>query len=749
MLDGHEPCQRASWHRLQPSSAQTNFFPHVSYKVKLPRPSILAHTWPCGRVAPPRASPGARPPPGDTHRRRGTIRTMDGTLNEAQRQAVETLHGPLLVLAGAGTGKTRVVTFRVAELIRRGVSPGRILAVTFTNKAADEMHERVMNLLGRRRVDRPRIATFHAHALDILRRHIHRLGYPRRFTVYDKQEQERLARVVLRDLRLDGTRLRPGELLGYISFWKSRGVRPAEASELAQSDKQHLAAAAYRRYQEALKTHAAVDFDDLLLCTLELFESFPEVRHAEAGRFDYVLIDEYQDTNQPQYEIVRLLVEHHRNICAVGDDDQAIYGFRGADVNHILRFTRDWPDAVVIRLEENYRSTGPILAAANRLISFNSFRHPKTLRPARPSGERPRIEQFPNEEAEATGVIADIRHRLKLPGRSPRDFAILFRTNEQPRTFEAELRRVGLPYVLVGSMSFFDRSEVRDVLAWLRVLESPEDDVSLLRVMQCSDQRCSRARLEQLMHDAASRGVPLWDELQRIAASDGGNPMAPVASQIVRNIHEFRTRLSHHGNASLTTLIQELLAQVGYRQFLENRYAEAEEAVDRWNHVEQVINALAAFEQSEPDATLGDFVNALALQARERDDEKEKQLRRDAVVLMTLHSAKGLEFPEVYLVGMEEGILPHRHAIEEEGRAIEEERRLCYVGVTRAQDRLTLTLALTRRKWGKPRPTVPSRFLYELAGLAEHARAAPRSQTPSPNASKAQKGRPRRQPGNR
>ncbi|GIW95475.1 MAG: DNA helicase [Pirellulaceae bacterium] len=650
---------------------------------------------------------------------------MDGTLNEAQRRAVQTLDGPLLVLAGAGTGKTRVVTYRVAELIRRGTPASRILAVTFTNKAADEMQERVRTLLGNRRTDRPRIATFHAHALDILRRHIERLGYPRHFTIYDRSDQERIARLVLRELRLGQERLRPADLLALISFWKNRGIRPTQALELAQSDKQHLAAAAYRRYQKALKTHAAVDFDDLLLCTLELFENFPEVRRIEADRFDYLLIDEYQDTNQPQYKIVRALAEKHRNLCAVGDDDQAIYGFRGADVSHILRFTRDWPDAVVIRLEENYRSTGPILTAANRLITFNSQRHPKTLRAARAGGERPRIEQFPNEEAEAAGVVADIARRLRLPGKSPRDFAILFRTNEQPRTFEAELRRARLPYVLVGSMSFFDRAEVRDVLALIRVLDAPQDDVSLLRALQSCWPGFTRTQVEKLMAEATERGAPVWEALQRAATDQPAGNLAARAAGIVGKIRQFRSWLENGRSASLTALVQEWLAEVGYRQALEHKYPDGQEAAERWGSVEQVINALAAYEQHEPDGTLSDFLNSLALQAREFDDQKEKQLRRDAIVLMTLHSAKGLEFPEVYLVGMEEGILPHRHAVEDEGRAIEEERRLCYVGITRAQDRLTLTLALTRRKWGKPRPTIPSRFLFELTGLAEHGRSAP------------------------
>jgi DNA helicase-2/ATP-dependent DNA helicase PcrA len=356
-------------------------------------------------------------------------------LNSAQSDAVHTLSGPLLVLAGAGSGKTRVVTYRIAELIRHRIRPERILAVTFTNKAAGEMQQRAGTLLGKRLKERPEISTFHSLCVRILRRNIRQLGYPAAFAIYDRGAQEGVARAALREIKVADSLLRPGDLLYFISRWKSASVRPEQAAALAQTDKEHLAAAAYRRYQNALKAVGALDFDDLLLCTEELFARFPKVRQAEAGRFDHLLVDEYQDTNGSQYHIVKALAKDHRNLCVVGDDDQSIYGWRGAEVAHILRFKNDWPEAKVIRLEVNYRSTHEILEWANRLIAFNKLRHPKVLR-ATCSGEPPRILQLEDEIKEAKTVVNEIAARIAEKKRHPRDFAILCRTNEQPRAFE-------------------------------------------------------------------------------------------------------------------------------------------------------------------------------------------------------------------------------------------------------------------------------------------------------------------------
>ena len=433
-------------------------------------------------------------------------------LNPAQYDAVHTLSGPLLVLAGAGTGKTRVVTYRIAELIRNRTAPDRILAVTFTNKAADEMQERAAALLGKKSKQRPEISTFHSLCVRILRRHIRQLGYPANFAIYDRGDQESLARTALREIKVADGLLRPGDLLYFISRWKSASVRPEEAAALAQTDREHLAAAAYRRYQNALKTLGAVDFDDLLLVTEELFAKSAKARQAEADRFDHLLVDEYQDTNASQYRIVKALAAGHRNLCVVGDDDQSIYGWRGAEVAHILRFKNDWPEAKVVRLEVNYRSTREIVDWANRLIAFNKLRHAKVLRATCP-GEPPRILQLEDEIKEAKAVVGEIAGRIAEKKRRPKDFAILCRTNEQPRAFEMELRQAKIPYVLLGGMSFYDRKEIRDILAYLKLLANPADELSLRRIINVPARGISPATVKRLVEVAVERGKPLWEIL--------------------------------------------------------------------------------------------------------------------------------------------------------------------------------------------------------------------------------------------
>ncbi len=646
---------------------------------------------------------------------------MSHGLNPAQHAAVTTLRGPLLVLAGAGTGKTRVVTYRIAELIKHGARPSKILAVTFTNKAASEMQERAAGLLGKKQREKPEISTFHSLCVRILRRHAPRLGYPAKFAIYDRGDQESVARTALREIKVPDEALRPGDLISFISRWKTHSIRPEKAASVATTDKEHLASMGYRRYQKALKQAGAVDFDDLLMCTEELFARFTDVRAAEANRFSHLLIDEYQDTNASQYRIVRALAEGHRNLCVVGDDDQSIYGWRGAEVSHILRFKHDWPDAKVVRLEENYRSTEAILTLANRLIRFNSLRHDKVLRPARRGGEKPQILQCPDEEVEAETIVADIAAQLATGRAHPREFAILFRTNEQPRAFEAELRKAKLPYVLVGGMSFYDRKEVRDVLAYLKVLVAPTDEVSLRRVLNTPARAIGAKTQEALIERAVAEGKPLWEVLPNARRIAGLPTPAVVATLKLRALIEaFRARI---GSESLVEIASDLIRTIGYQDELARIYKDPQDQQARWAAVEEVVNALATYEKRAKKPTLGGFLDDVALGDRDGDQDKETQLKRNAIALMTLHSAKGLEFPQVYLVGMEEGLLPHRRSVEMEGAAIDEERRLCYVGITRAQDRLTISLSLSRMKWGKARPTVPSRFLYELTGQADSPQA--------------------------
>jgi len=635
-------------------------------------------------------------------------------LNPAQYDAVCTLCGPLLVLAGAGTGKTRVVTYRIARLIRNRTRPDRILAVTFTNKAAREMQARSATLLGKRNKTQPEISTFHSLCVRILRRHIRQLGYPSSFAICDRRDQEGIARAALREIRVTEGMLRPGDLINFIGRWKTASIRPSRAASVAQTDKEHLAAAAYRRYQNALRAAGAVDFDDLLLHTEELFRRFPKLRKAEAERFDHLLIDEYQDTNASQYRIVKALAAGHRNLCAVGDDDQAIYGWRGAQVTHILRFKHDWPDAKIVRLDVNYRSTRQILHLANQLIAFNKLRHHKVLR-ATCSGRTPKIMQLEDEAAEAKAVVDDIASRIRKYKRQPRDFAVLCRTNEQPRAFETEFRRAEIPYVLKGGMSFYDRKEVRDIMAYLKLLVHPADEVALLRIINTPARGIGRATVKLLIDEAVRLGKPVWDVLGR--AKQLGDLPPPA----LKAVDGFRSLIGRYRKqtkgAGLVESVAALIREIAYKNELDRLYPDIEDRQARWAAVEEVVNTVGGYTQCAKQPTLAGFLQEVALETKDDDDS---QLDRQAVALMTLHAAKGLEFSEVYMVGMEEGLLPHRRSIADAPSAIEEERRLCYVGVTRAQRRLTLTLSLNRRKWGKMRPTQPSRFLYELTGRADN-----------------------------
>lgn len=495
-------------------------------------------------------------------------------------------------------------------------------------------------------------------------------------------------------------------------------MNPGAAITDSDTDRQHLAAIGYQRYQRQLKLSGAVDFDDLLLLTERLFEEHEDIRAEEAGRFDHLLIDEYQDTNQSQYRIVKALASEHRNLCVVGDDDQSIYGWRGAEVEHILSFHRDWPDAKVVRLEDNYRSTGSIIHFANTLIKFNSLRHDKVLKAARGEGLPPAIQQYENETVEAQETVRSIERRLKEHGREPRDFAILFRTNEQPRVFETELRKAKLPYILVGGMSFFDRKEVKDLLAYLRLVDETPDEISILRVINTPARGIGKKSIETLLNHSIKNKVPLWD----LVTGDAPRPKLTSTTisglnQLAYHIQEVRVQGQ---SMSLVDMARNMVQTIGYRREIDRLYQEPEAREARWSTVEQIVSALGEYEQSRKKPKLSSFLDKLLLGEQDTGDEKEKQLKKNAIALMTMHSAKGLEFPEVYLVGMEEGILPHHRSLEGDEAGVPEERRLCYVGVTRAEELLTMSLSLTRMKWGKPRDTVPSRFLFELTGKADH-----------------------------
>jgi DNA helicase-2/ATP-dependent DNA helicase PcrA len=677
-------------------------------------------------------------------------------LNPPQQHAVDTLSGPLLVLAGAGTGKTRVVTFRIANLIRHGTRADRILAVTFTNKASQEMQERVSHQLklpkrvrrGQAAPLRPAIGTFHSHCVQILKRHARELGYPEKFTIYDRSDAESVARTILREIKVHEDMLKPSDFLNIVSQWKNVGVKPEQANAAAMTDKEHLAASGYKRYQRQLKLQAAFDFDDLLVCAEQLLQDNEAVRKIEAGKYDHVLVDEYQDTNGCQYRIIRALAIDHRNLCVVGDDDQSIYGWRGAEVRHILNFKNDWPEATMVRLEDNYRSTDAILQMANRLIVFNSHRHEKTLRAARPNGLQPRILQFPSEAEEAKGIVEEIGGRLDGDRTvKPGDFAILFRTNEQPRPFEMELRRCKLPYVITGSQSFFDRKEVRDLLSYLRWLDTPDDELALLRIINIPPRGMGAASVDKLLKKAVAESSSVWKVMHDSSmvnnlpspAQAGIAKLKQLQAEFARRSATFakdhaseaakepqtpeETESSEPemlGSESLTRIVGDMIDAIKYRNEVERLYPDPDECAMRLSSIEEVINAVAEYEQESESPSIHDFLSSVTLAGREFGSPKEKEMKRNAISLMTYHSAKGLEFPIVYMVGMEEGILPHRKSITGDAEAVDEERRLCYVGVTRAQDELSLSLPMSRFKWGKSRPTFPSRFLYEVTGQADN-----------------------------
>jgi DNA helicase-2/ATP-dependent DNA helicase PcrA len=630
-------------------------------------------------------------------------------LNPAQREAVETLEGPLLVLAGAGTGKTRVITTRIAYLMERGVAPSNILAVTFTNKAAGEMKERVKALAGERARELT-IGTFHAFCVRLLRAHGEALGLSRSFTISDSSDQLSAVKSVMRELRVHETTMHPSAVLSRISLAKNRMETPGSFLEAATSSHDQLVAAVWERYRDHLKRSRTLDFDDLLLETVRLLKEHPEVRDFCRKKYRYILVDEYQDTNHPQYEIVRVIATGHRNVCVVGDDDQSIYGFRGADIQKILGFHRDFKGAKVVRLETNYRSTRPILEAANAVIRHNSARHEKSLVSAVGEGAPVRLTRLADEMLEAQFVVEEI---LKLTRRGAgrlSDVAVLFRTQVQPRPFEAELRARGIPYVLVGGMSFFDRKEVRDVVAFLKIASNPDDEQAFLRVVNTPPRGIGKTTLDRILAFATAEGISASRAFARAKEIEG------VSEDAVEAYEDFRARLARAGvdNAThdLVARLGNLLEAVDYKSEVRRLYSDNMTREARWAAVEEMLNFAENYTRRSTSPTLAGFLEELALTSG--DEPSERESPGEAVTLMTLHAAKGLEFPHVFLVGMEEGLLPHSRAVADGG--CEEERRLAYVGITRAMRMLTLSFVSERARYGKRAAAMPSRFVFEMRG---------------------------------
>jgi DNA helicase II / ATP-dependent DNA helicase PcrA len=630
-------------------------------------------------------------------------------LNPAQREAVETLEGPLLVLAGAGTGKTRVITTRIACLMARGVDPSNILAVTFTNKAAGEMKERVEALAGSR-AKKLTVGTFHAFCVRLLRAHGEALGLPRTFTISDSSDQLSAVKSVMRELRVHETTMHPSAVLARISLAKNRMETPASFLEAATSSRDELVAAVWERYRENLTRSRTLDFDDLLLETVRLLREHGNVRDFCRKTYRYILVDEYQDTNRPQYEIVREIAAGHRNVCVVGDDDQSIYGFRGADIQKILGFHRDFKGAKIVRLETNYRSTRPILEAANAVIRHNSDRHEKSLVSALGEGAPVRLTRLADETIEAQFVVEEILKLVRRGEARLSDVGVLFRTQVQPRPLEGELRARGIPYVLVGGMSFFDRKEVRDVVAFLKVALNPDDESAFLRVVNTPPRGIGKTTLDRVLAFATTAGISAPRAFERADEIEG------VSEDAVEACEDFRGRIARSGVSSAThdlvARLGSLLEALEYRNEVRRLYPDPMTREARWAGVEEMLNFAENYSRRAPAPTLAGFLEELALTSG--DEPSERESPGEAVTLMTLHAAKGLEFPHVFLVGMEEGLLPHARAVADVG--CEEERRLAYVGITRAMKTLTLSFVSERAKYGKRLAAMPSRFVFEMRG---------------------------------
>ena len=636
-------------------------------------------------------------------------------LNPAQREAVLATEGPLLVIAGAGSGKTRVLTYRVAHLINAvGAKPSEILAITFTNKAAGEMRERLEQLLGRSGRGLW-ILTFHAACGRILRREAQRLGYRSNFTIYDQADQIRLVKQCLEELERDPKRFTPRGIHNQISQSKNRLVQPDEYASRVQSFYDQTVADAYQLYQRRLFASNAVDFDDLLMLTVDVLERFPEAREKWQQAFRYILVDEYQDTNHAQYRLLQLLAEPDKNVCAVGDPDQSIYAFRGADIGNILDFERDFPGTRTIALEQNYRSTNAILEGANSVISNNRERKPKELWSDLGEGEPVRAIEVEDEHAEARFVAAGIA-ALVEEGFSGDEIAVFYRTNAQSRVLEDVLVRQGIAYQVIGGPRFYERAEIKDLIAYLQVIDNPYDAVSLTRIANRPRRGIGDTSLARLQTWANAQGRSLWEATE--FAEEAGVGAVPLKA-----VQQFRTLIQSLQSGALefpvAELVERTLERSGYLGALEAE--RTIEAQGRIENLQELVGVAREYQENADEPSLSHFLQEISLYS----DQDALREQESLVTLMTLHNAKGLEFRAVYLIGMEEGIFPHARSIEEQG--IEEERRLCYVGMTRAKELLTLTHASSRSLWGSRGYNLPSRFLDELPETVERERLRPAS----------------------
>jgi len=626
------------------------------------------------------------------------------TLNPAQREAVEAIKGPVLILAGPGSGKTRVITHRIAYLIKScGVSPHNIMAVTFTNKAAREMRERLEQLLGQA-VEALTLGTFHAICARILRREGKAIGIDSSFVIYDEEDQLSLTKQALEELNLDPKQYAPRTLHSAISAAKSRLVGPKDYAQRVSSYFEEIVHRIYQRYQQLLSQGRAVDFDDLLMKTVQLFQDHPQILSRYQSKYVHILVDEFQDTNIVQYMLMKHLAGKYRNLCVVGDPDQSIYSWRFADLRNILSFEKDYPEAKVVLLEQNYRSTKTILEVASGIISANLQRKPKKLWTENEDGSSVTVIESYNAEEEAQSVVNEIEKLVGQEQISLKDCAVMYRVNAQSRALEETFLRYGVPYRLVGGTHFYQRREVKDIIAYLRLIHNPQDNVSLVRIINVPVRGIGQRTLSQLQSWAKAHDSSLFEASKQVANE---KILPQRIAQALAGFDAVMTEfIAQSRELSLSSLLDKILEHTRYREYLLSK----EDGEDRWENVMELKNVASEYDEIDPEEALAALLEKVSLVS----DVDELDEKADAVTLITLHQAKGLEFPAVFIVGLEEGILPHRKSFDDPGE-MEEERRLCYVGITRAKKRLFLLRSYRRSLFGGSTANPPSRFLHDIA----------------------------------
>lgn len=621
-------------------------------------------------------------------------------VTEPQKEAITHIDGPLLVIAGAGSGKTRVITRRIGYLIEEGIDPLNILAITFTNKAANEMRERINEFLDRKGMW---ISTFHAMCARILRNDIELMGYSENFSIYDTKDQINCIKTVMNELNLDTTHWRPNSIAASISNAKNELLSVDKFSEYRSGYYNNIVSKIYKKYQEYLVSNNALDFDDLLFMVVHLFKNYPEVLEKYQNKFKYTLIDEYQDTNHAQYVITRLLSQRDKNICATGDPDQSIYGWRGANIQNILNFEKDYPDTKTVRLEQNYRSTRRILSVASEIIKNNRSRKPKSLWTENSEGDKVRVIHCEDENTEAREAARYFSEYAES-GNKYSDMAIFYRTNAQSRVFESFLRQEGIPYTIVGSVEFFRRKEIKDILSYLKLFMNPDDDLSFERIVNIPPRGIGATTLTRLKGWAFVNNASLLNAVSHVQEI---SEIKARSARIIKDFWNVFSKISKLPTYPVMEFMKQVIEMIGYRDYLEKSYDS--DSIERLENVEELVNAARDYDISNPTGSLQGFLEEISLISDiDKWDESS-----ETVTLMTLHAAKGLEFPVVFIVGLEEGLLPHSQSKDSDDE-VEEERRLCYVGITRAQKELFLSHTRYRTKYGQRYPCIPSRFLSEI-----------------------------------